>query len=105
MSLISKDTAIEAACGGANDWDGGQCRGRDEYIRNAIQAIPSIEAVPLDKLCKLLSDIYGAPCQLGEIEPYGGCEPDDEGNCYGMRTSNVACWKDFIKYNIGVSHD
>lgn len=105
MSLISKDTAIEVACGGADDWDGDQCRSRDEYIRNAIRAIPSVEAVPLDELCKLLADVYGAPCQLGEIEPYDGCEPDDEGNCYGMRTNNVACWKDFIQHNVGVSHN
>lgn len=105
MLLISKDAAIEAACGGADDWDGGQCRGRDEYIRNAIQAIQPFEAVPLDKLCKLLADIYGAPCQLGEIEPYAGCEPDDEGNCVGMRESNFACWKDFLQYNIGAYHD
>lgn len=65
----------------------------------------AIETVPLEPLCKLLAGIYGAPCQLGEIDPYPGCEPDDEGNCYGMREGNLACWKDFIRHNIGATHD
>ena len=105
MLLISKEAAIRAACKAADEWHNRQDRSRNEYISEAIANVPSTLVVPLEPLCKLLSDIYGSPCQLGEIEPYAGCEPDDEGNCFGMRESNFACWKDFLLHNIGAYHD
>lgn len=55
-----------------------------------------MEAVPLDKLCEWLAEHYGSPCQLAEIDPYPQCEPDENGECYGMRTDDKKCWHDYL---------
>lgn len=64
--------------------------------RKLIEDAPSIPAVPLDKLCEWLAVHYGSPCQLGEIDPYPQCEPDENGECYGMRTDDKRCWHDYL---------
>ena len=73
------------------DWLGGI----DEAI-SIIEELPSIPAVPLDRLCSWLAGHYGAPCQLAEIDPYPQCEPDENGECYGMRTDDKKCWHDYL---------
>ena len=57
---------------------------------------PSVPAVPLDKLCEWLAEHYGSPCQLAEIDCYPQCEPDENGECYGMRTDDKKCWHDYL---------
>ena len=64
--------------------------------RRRIREIPSVEAVPLDKLCEFLAGLYGSPCQLAEIDCYPQCEPDENGECYGMRTDDKRCWHDYL---------
>lgn len=57
---------------------------------------PTVPAVPLDKLCEWLAEHYGSPCQLAEIDCYPQCEPDENGECYGMRTDDKRCWHDYL---------
>jgi hypothetical protein len=47
--LISRQAAIEAACKGADLWDGGCDRERSKSIEEAINAIPSSGAVKKGK--------------------------------------------------------
>lgn len=65
-------------------------------VYNAIGDVPSVPAVPMDKLCEWLAEHYGSPCQLAEIDCYPQCEPDENGECYGMRTDNKRCWHDYL---------
>ena len=65
-------------------------------IERAVMRLPSVPAVPLDKLCEWLAEHYGSPCQLAEIDCYPQCEPDENGECYGMRTDDKRCWHDYL---------
>lgn len=65
-------------------------------IRDAIkdiEALPSVQAVPLDKLCLLLSDIAGAPCytQNGEDKCFQLI-----GDSCNVKWSDKECWKRFL---------
>jgi len=42
---ISRQAAIDAAIEGADDWDGGYNLTREEYIKKAINALPSVQIV------------------------------------------------------------
>lgn len=64
--------------------------------RKLIEDAPTIPSVPLDKLCEWLAEHYGSPCQLAEIDCYPQCEPDENGECYGMRTDDKRCWHDYL---------
>lgn len=75
------------------------------HARRLIEDMPSIPAVPLDKLCEWLAGIYGSPCQFGEIECYPQCEPDGEGMCLGMRSNDVTCWKSYLTKWMEGQHD
>ena len=75
-------------------------------LMKAINQAPTVDAVPLGKLCEFLDGIYGTPCQLGEIECYPQCEPDGEGMCLGMRSNDVTCWKSYLtKWMEGLDGD
>ena len=39
---VSREAAIDAAINGADDWDGGYNPTREEYIKKAINALPSV---------------------------------------------------------------
>ena len=65
-------------------------------IRSEISVLQSVPAVPLDKLCEWLAEHYGSPCQLAEIDCYPQCEPDENGECYGMRADDKRCWRDYL---------
>jgi len=41
--LIKRSDAIKQAIEGADEWDGGYNQNREEYIRNAINSIPSAD--------------------------------------------------------------
>ena len=84
--LISRKEAIEAT-------EDPVIKG---YVLYALENIPSVPAVPLDKLCEWLAEHYGSPCQLAEIDCYPQCEPDENGECYGMRTDDKRCWHDYL---------
>lgn len=66
------------------------------FALHGLKNVPSIPAVPLDKLCEWLAEHYGSPCQLAEIDCYPQCEPDENGECYGMRTDDKRCWHDYL---------
>ena len=89
MDLIYRADAINAANDAADDWDGGPNKGREEIIRNGINAIPSVPAVPLDKLCVWLAK-FGCPCEINE----GMCD-DAHGvdRCLGIFNSSAFCWQ------------
>lgn len=53
--LIDKNAAIDAACNGADEWDGGINTQRNAYIAEAINTVSNVDAVPLDPLCDWLS--------------------------------------------------
>lgn len=84
--LISRKAAIESI--------------KDPVVKGfalyALKNVPSVPAVPLDKLCEWLAEHYGSPCQLAEIDCYPQCEPDENGECYGMRTDDKRCWHDYL---------
>ena len=67
---------------------------RGQYEKGYADAMKN--AVPLDKLCEWLAEHYGSPCQLAEIDCYPQCEPDENGECYGMRTDDKKCWHDYL---------
>lgn len=63
MDLIHRTDAINAANDSANYWDGGPNKCREETIRDGISAIPSVPAVPLDKLCEWMAlNSINIPC-------------------------------------------
>ena len=86
MDLISRKAAIDAL------EMNGCCGMGVTYIKDC----DSVPAVPLDKLCEWLAEHYGAPCQRSEIDCYPQCEPDENGECYGMRTDDKKCWHDYL---------
>ena len=97
MDLISRKAAIESidedieAICEENDLTAGQketasmCR---KLFVNEIAKVPSVPAVPLDKLCEWLAKYIGFPCNYSPIDEemadYCGdqCEMDD-----------IGCWK------------
>lgn len=105
MRLIDADTLIESmALENAVKWGNKDGYQQDHSystlmryeIKNEIDAQPTIPAVPLDKLCEWLAEHYGSPCQLAEIDCYPQCEPDENGECYGMRADDKRCWHDYL---------
>lgn len=43
MEWISREEAITAACEGVDAWDGGNNRGRENWIRAAVKALPAAD--------------------------------------------------------------
>ena len=93
--LISREAAIEAVRELLLEPDSTQYIYSSDAI-GAVKSVPSVHAVPLDKLCEWLAEHYGSPCQLAEIDCYPQCEPDENGECYGMRTDDKRCWHDYL---------
>lgn len=95
--LISREAAIEAVkipddrCTNISERNG-IIFARVE-ARRAIQDIPAVPAVPLDKLCMLLGDNYGAPCFMTSTDFVHYCEKDNDGNCYFHDKPDEECWK------------
>lgn len=56
--------------------------------RRLIEDMPTIPAVPLDKLCEWLGALCDTPCMIAE----GICER----NCQGYKPSDAECWKTVI---------
>ena len=44
---IDADAAYEAACEGADNWDGGCSPYRDDCIREELDKVPTVDAVPI----------------------------------------------------------
>ena len=44
---IDADAAYEAACEGADNWDGGCSPYRDDCIREELDKVPTVDAVPV----------------------------------------------------------
>ena len=110
MDLISRKAAIEAIGERPENWT--DTPAEIEAVRsydNAIddlKSVPAVPAVPLDRLCEWLAEHYGSPCQLAEIDCYPQCEPDENGECYGMRTDDKKCWHDYLtKWTEGLDAD
>ena len=89
MGLISREAAIEAVkipddgCVNPSERNG-IIFARVE-ARRAIESIPPVSAVPLDKLCEMLSKFVGnPPCPCGYDLKGTGCNPDWE---------KKDCWK------------
>ena len=93
--LISRKAAIEAIKELLYEPDSVQYIWSSDAL-SAVKHAPSVPAVPLDKLCEWLAEHYGSPCQFAEIDCYPQCEPDENGECYGMRTDNKKCWHDYL---------
>ena len=49
---IDADAAYEAACEGADHWDGGCSPYRDDCIREELDKVPTVDVVPVDFLKK-----------------------------------------------------
>lgn len=54
-------------------------------IEKLIADQPTVDAVPLDKLCEWLGALCDTPCMIAE----GICER----NCQGYKPSDAECWK------------
>lgn len=93
MTLIDKD-ALESLFAGPFVTSYKDCR---EALRDA----PEVDAVPLEPLCRLLSQIAGAPCR--SIEGDNKCTIT-LGNCNPMQ-GNVKCWENFIRACLKGSED
>lgn len=74
--LISRAAAIEAAIDGADDWDGGYSPTREQYIRQHMGNVPTVDAVPVVR-CK---DCKHRGYLIGKEKKY----PDDvcKAQCY-----------------------
>lgn len=59
-------------------------------IKALISVIPPVEAVPMEPLCKLLSDIHGAPCNHTDI-----CGEICGDTCNPMMGDEL-CWRVFL---------
>lgn len=78
--LISRKAAIEAA---KHAWAKGL--EPSQYI----EIIPSVPAVPLDKLCEWLAR-FGCPCEIND----GMCDMSHGvDRCLGIFNSSSFCWK------------
>ena len=93
--LISRKAAIEALGERPENWmdtpaEIEAVRAYDNAIDN-LKAVPSIPAVPLDKLCEWLADkALPAPCYY--VEDY--CPYEDFGHCDKDELPSVKdCWK------------
>ena len=84
MDLISRKAAIEVIRGILNTSIGFAC-GLEEMI-SRIETVPSIPAVPLDKLCEWLANSFSDPpcCTLENVR----CEME----CRGF-TQISECWR------------
>lgn len=61
MDLISRKAVLDFMKG----WKGKGCKGETiEYVRN----LPSVPAVPMDKLCEWLAERYEPPYSLVDID-------------------------------------
>lgn len=102
--LISRKAAIEeiaavrdqieknAPYRDADSHESGEIEGLyDAFL--VVKKVPSVSAVPLDKLCKWLSLNYGAPCNYADSCVADICETDGAGKCYGMDKPDEECWK------------
>ena len=66
--------------------DGGEMRG---MMRTIIAAEPTIDAVPLDRLCWWLAK-FGSPCEINEDM----CDQaHDVDRCIGIFNSSAFCWQ------------
>lgn len=68
---IDADAAYEAACEGADNWDGGCSPYRDDCIREELDKVPTVDAVQVVrcKECKHNMDDFA-----WNGEPYKWCE-------------------------------
>ena len=64
---VEREAAVKAAKDGADEWDGGYSRYRDEYIKSAINAIPAADVVEVSAIhdavyeaMQVLNSIYSA---------------------------------------------
>ena len=92
MNLISREAAIEAVkipddgCSNPSERHG-IIFARVE-ARRAIRNLPSVSAVPLDKLCEWLGALLDTPCMIAD----GLCDR----NCQGYKPTDAECWREVI---------
>lgn len=89
MDLISRKAAIEAL-----EFERDCLDGVEDAIE-IIQQLPSINAVPLDKLCELLADTLHTPAPCFNNEEI--CPRMDFGYCRLLDAPDVKeCWKKIL---------
>ena len=83
MDLISRKAAIDSI--------------KDPVVKgfamHGLKNVPSVPAVPLDKLCLLLHDIAGCPCYTQRGEDMCNRLIGDQCNA---EWNDVECWKLFL---------
>ena len=92
--LVCRKYALDAL-GIFNDRENG-----NEHFLNGIETAKeivanqdSVEAVPLEPLCKILAKYYHAPCNYRDDI----CETDENGDCPGIAKPDEVCWQHIIK--------
>ena len=75
--FISRQAAIDAACDGADEWDGGRNEWRDKFITEFIETVPS--AQPEIIRCK--------DCKYAEI-----ADPEDNQDGYICQFHRGSIW-------------
>lgn len=78
--MISRAAAIEAAIDGADDWDGGYNPNREQYIRQHMGNVPTVDAVPIVRCKDCIyydkepgGDVMMCYCGLGWTSPDDYC--------------------------------
>ena len=105
MELIDRAAAVNYLMlnMGWHDEDGREvddaCEKRP-IIEGLIGGIPTIEAVPLDKLCEWLANLFGCPCDFSPIdeEMFEHCKED----CVN---DDIECWKRVLKQFMEGQHE
>jgi hypothetical protein len=87
--LISRHMAIDQTMGKLDYTDVVFDTATESEIVYMLRSLPSIPAVPLDKLCVWLSK-FGSPCEINE----GMCEmAHGYDRCVGIFHSSAFCWQ------------
>jgi hypothetical protein len=89
--LISRRAAIEAACKGADLWDGGCDRERSKSIEEAIKAIPSAD-VPDTNVGTWIKNDYQRPEDTDNDNYLYTCSVCGHGDVHARTQEVPYCW-------------
>lgn len=89
--LISRKAAIDQTMGKLDYTDVLFDTATESEIVYMLRSLPSVPAVPLDKLCEWLAERYAVPCRAFDEPEKLFC-----GQCYEEGISNVECWKRYM---------